>query len=187
MAVGAVGAVGVAVVAVPAGAGRPSAEPGTPCAFSAEFDIDPGLSVVPNSGTFTTGDETGTMDCSGPVDGRRPTGTGRFGAEGRYGTRDPDSCLIGGEGTAVQTFSIPTAEGARRVRNPITFTYHPVSTRPPGAGPGPGPIAAGEFRGPRYSGTFDVTALKGDCVTAPVTRVRLDARGVLAPGPSESS
>ena len=177
---------GAAVVAVVVWAGAARAPAGaegsapagtTPCSFSAEFDLDPGLSVQPNSGSFTTGGETGTMSCSGPVEGRQPSQPGTFGAEGRYGTTDPDSCLTGGEGTGVQSFTIPTEQGPVHVVNPITFTYHPVSSTAPG--PIPGPIASGEFRGPRYSGTFDVTALKGDCVTGPVTRVRLTAQGRL--------
>jgi hypothetical protein len=153
------------------------AEQATPCRFTAEFDLDPGLSLAPTSGTFTSGGETGAITCSGAVDGRRVTGPGTFGADGNYGTADGDSCLSGGEGSAVQSFTLTTGEGPMPVRNAITFTYQPVPGMP-GAATAPA-VASGRFEGRRFSGTFDVILLKGDCVTSPVTRVRLDGRGVV--------
>src|SRR5581483_3829717 len=93
----------LAVVPVgPARSARPEAQapPGptqTHCTFTSTIALAPGLSVVPSSGTFTSGGETGTVSCDGPVRGIVPTGPGTLGVEGRYGTRDPDTCF-GGEG-----------------------------------------------------------------------------------------
>ncbi len=136
--------------------------------------MTPGLSLTSTSGAFTSGGETGAIVCSGSVEGRAVTGPGTFGAEGRYGTADGDSCVSGGEGSAVQSFTLATRDGALPVRSVITFAYQPV--------PGPGgslALASGRFEGERFSGTFDVTLIEGDCVTRPVTRVRLDGRGML--------
>jgi hypothetical protein len=154
----------------------------TPCRFTAEFDLAPGLSLTPTSGTFTSGGETGTINCSGRVDGRMVTGPGTFGADGSYGTADGDSCVSGGEGSGTQSFTLRTGNGPVPVGNVITFTYQPVPGSPAdreGADVTRPAVASGRFSGPRFSGTFEVTLVRGDCVTAPVTRVRLDGRGTL--------
>ena len=165
--------VAVAWVVPGAPAGGADTERAAACRFRAEFDMAPGLSLTATSGAFTSGGETGTIVCSGSVDGRRVTGPGTFGAEGSYGTADGDSCVSGGEGSAVQSFTVATRDGALPVRNGITFAYQPVP------GPGSVALASGQFEGERFSGTFDVTLIEGDCVTRPVTRVRLDGRGML--------
>ena len=74
-----------------------SAQTQTHCTFTSTIALVPGLSVVPSSGTFSSGGETGTVSCDGPVRGIVPTGPGTLGVEGRYGTKDPDTCF-GGEG-----------------------------------------------------------------------------------------
>jgi hypothetical protein len=171
---------GLALVVTVAGVvpGMPVAEAEAdqlaPCRFRAEFDLAPGLSLTPTSGAFTSGGETGAITCSGSVNGHIVTGPGTFGAEGNYGTADGDSCVSGGEGSAVQSFTVPTSDGPAPVQNAITFTYRPA----PGSG-GSMSLASGRFHGERFSGTFDVTLIEGDCVTSPVTRVRLDGRGML--------
>src|SRR4051794_23774214 len=62
----------------------------TQCTFASTITLGPGLSVVPSTGTFSSGGETGTVTCDGPVRGIVPTGPGTLGVEGRYGTKDPD-------------------------------------------------------------------------------------------------
>src|SRR5437879_9886367 len=79
----------------------------THCTFTAAIALVPGLSVVPSSGTFSSGGETGTVSCDGPVRGIVPTGPGTLGVEGRYGTKDPDTCF-GGEGEGRFSFTFPT-------------------------------------------------------------------------------
>jgi hypothetical protein len=134
----------------------------TACTFSALFTLSPGLAVEPNSGTFTSHGERGQMTCD--------AGSGSFGAEGRYGTDDPDACFASGEGTAVQTWTIQMAGGRTRETNVITFTYGVLAA---------GGAISGHFSGPRFSGTFEVMPTKGDCVTAPVTEVSLQGKGTM--------
>jgi hypothetical protein len=133
------------------------AEP-TTCTFSASFTLSPGLSVTPTSGTFTSDGERGQITCG--------TATGSFGADGRYGTTDPDACFASGEGEALQSWTTQLGHET----NPITFTYGVLAA---------GGAISGEFRGPRFSGTFEVTPTKGDCVTAPVTEVSLRGKGTM--------
>src|SRR5438128_2228699 len=84
-----------ALVAATAGA----ADSPTHCMFTSTITLAPGLSVVPSAGTFSSGGETGTVSCDGPVRGIVPTGPGTLGVEGRYGTKDPSTCFRGqGEG-----------------------------------------------------------------------------------------
>lgn len=147
------------------------AQQGTTCTFAADFTISPGLSGEATSGTVSTGGEKGTMECDGPVRGKQPTGPGTFGAEGHYGTDGADTCASGGEGDAHQAFTLPTAERPNHVENDVTFTYGALSG---------GAVVGGEFKSEEFSGTFEIQPTEGDCVTAPVTRVHLTAKGRLA-------
>lgn len=166
-------------VAIPPGlAGSGGSGSGTTCRFASEFTIWPGLSVAPSSGSFASVSGTGTLECDGSVAGHHPTGRGTFGAVGRYGTEGPDSCLSGGEGTAVQSFTLPTAGGEVAITNPVTFTWRPLPRPVEWERWSSGALISGEFKGESASGTFEVAALEGDCVTAPVTRVLFTARGV---------
>jgi hypothetical protein len=159
-----------AALALMGGVPRVAAQQGTACNFAADFTISPGLSSEPSSGTVSTGGETGTMECQGTVNGKRATGPGTFGADGRYGTQGADTCASGGEGDAHQSFTVPTEGGSEHVDNDVTFTYGALSG---------GAVVGGEFKSDRFSGTFEITPTEGDCVTAPVTRVHFTARGTL--------
>ncbi|MGH8971632.1 MAG: hypothetical protein ACRD0C_00300 [Acidimicrobiia bacterium] len=149
---------------VPAAALPARGDEGTRC--TAEFDdtLSPGLSIRPSSGTFTTGGETGTVVCDGKVDGKQPTGAGTWGAHGRYGTADPDSCTSGGEAESNHSLTVPTADGSVHSAHTAQLTY--------GALKGDG-IIGGRFDSPEASGTFEVTPKEGDCVTAPITRIHV--------------
>src|SRR2546423_11350770 len=96
-----------ALVTAPAGAGAAGpAGAQTHCTFTSTIRLTPGLSVVPSSGTFTSGGETGTVSCDGPVRGIVPTRRGTLGVEGRYGTKHPDTCF-GGGGRGRLSFTLP--------------------------------------------------------------------------------
>jgi len=118
------------------------------CTAEADFTITPGLSTDPSSGTFAT-DKPGTLDCK---DG----GKGTIAFSGKYGTKDADSCSSGGEGVATDTYTF--ADGSK-VSDDVEFTY----------GPFQGGALGGSYRGPKTSGTFEVTSIDGDCVTKPLT------------------
>jgi hypothetical protein len=119
------------------------------CTAEADFTLTPGISTSPTSGTFTTGGKTGTLNCK--------SGKGTMGFAGNYGTKDPDSCGSGGEGTATDTFTF--ADGST-VTDDVEFIYGPLE----------GGVVGGSFKGARASGTFEVTPIDGDCVSKPITK-----------------
>lgn len=149
----------VLLVAPPsvAAGGEPSR---TRCRHEYDVDFSPGVSTRPTSGTVTSNGGTGVMSCSGPVNGLRPTGPGRFGFRGFYGTRDPDTCQTDGEGRGVASFTVPTEGGDQHITDPLTFVY--------GVLDGNG-LVGGTWQGERAAGIFEVMPTKGDCVTAPIT------------------
>jgi hypothetical protein len=157
----------LALVPAPA----PAAADAVLCRFEARFQLMPGLSVLPGRGEFTSGGETGTITCHGSLPAGAVTGPGTFGADGRYGTGSlGDTCLTGGEGDGVQSFTIPTAGGSGHGTNPITFRYGATTGR----------VLGGTFRGPAFAGTFDIASFEGDCVTQPMTAVVLRGEGSLS-------
>jgi hypothetical protein len=143
---------------------------GAPCTAEVDLSLAPGLSNSPSSGTWTTNGETGTISCTGTLNGNKITGPGTIGGEGRYGTRDPDTCGGGGEAEGPHFISIPTSSGTEHIRNDHVATYGPLE--------GDG-VVGGEFHGPRFSGTFEARPVDGDCVSAPITKVHFIIKGTL--------
>jgi hypothetical protein len=152
--------------------GPVEAEEATRCTFTFDVTLAPGLALSGSSGTHSSGGAVPTLDCKGPVNGKLPTGLGALGDEGDYGTVDPDDCLSGGEGTGIDSITVPTADGLQEITSPFTFTYGELSTK--GGG-----IVAGRFEGSRFTGTFEFTPTEGDCVTEPVTKARVTGEGFL--------
>jgi hypothetical protein len=163
------------VLALPAifgsgGGAPPAAREGTPCTFEFVIVLDPGLSMEPTTGQHYS-DGLGTIDCDGPVNGHLATGTGTLGEDGPYGTADPDTCQAGGEGTGIDYLTIPTAAGPQKIASEFAVTFGKLSNE--------GGLFHGEFTGTRFTGTFEFSALEGDCVTSPVTKARVVGRGVI--------
>ncbi|HET9773187.1 MAG TPA: hypothetical protein VFS16_20005 [Acidimicrobiia bacterium] len=148
------------------------ADRSTHCRFTKEVVLSPGFSMTPTSGTFTTNGQNGSIECDGLVAGHQPIGSGSIGTEGRYGTDGADTCTSGTEGTGFDTLTIPTAEGPRTLIAAYRFT----AGEPPKKGDG---VIAGRFGGDRFTGTFEAMPLKGDCLTSPVTALRVVGEGVL--------
>jgi hypothetical protein len=147
------------------------AQEATHCTFEFEVVLSPGLSMTtPSSGTHRSSDP-GPLQCEGLVNGKQPIGSGTLGVEGRIGTKDGATCM-GGEGDGVDTLRIPTAAGFETVLSEFTFTFG-------GKVPTHGGLAAGEFEGNRFTGTFEFTPTEGDCVTAPVTKAHVSGEGVI--------
>lgn len=134
------------------------AQQGTHCTADFVVSLSPGIGSEPSSGVFHTGGETGTISCDGG-------GKGTAGVDGRYGTKDGDSCSAGGEGWGVQSFTI----GSDNIKNSITFDFGGLS----------GGLVNGKFDGERFSGTFTFTPTKGDCVTSPATEGAVKLDGVM--------
>ena len=154
-----VGALIVAAWAIP-GVSTPvaGAEPAS-CTAEGDFTVTPGLSTSPSSGTFTTGGESGTLSCKGG-------GNGNMGFDGRYGTKDPDTCSSGGEGTSKGVYKF--SDGSE-VTDDVEVTY----------GPFQGGALGGSFKGARSSGTFEVTPIEGDCVSKPLTKAHYVFRNLV--------
>jgi hypothetical protein len=144
------------------------AQKGTTCTWEFDVDASPGLSTQPTSGTVVTNGETGTANCNGPVNGNKPTGQGTSGYDGRYGTKDGDTCQWGGEGAGIFSITIPTSAGPQRVSDSDnTYEYGGFRAGSP---------FSGSFKGGRMSGTFDVQPLDGDCASKPVTKFRVKGK-----------
>jgi hypothetical protein len=135
------------------------------CSNVHELTLSPGLSIQGSTGTFK--EISGRMECQGPINGRTPTGPGSYSDSGRYGTKDPDTCQEGGEGTGVFSSTIPSKDGGMVLTGAYTFTYGDYT-----ANPG---YVSGKFSGDGVRGTFKVRPLEGDCITKPITRVHVDA------------
>ena len=163
-------AVALTLLLAPAVGPASAAPPPTRCTFSVVVSLSPGLSLVPTSGDFSSGGQTGTVSCDGVVRGVRPVGPGTLGVTGRYGTRDPDTCLDG-EGDGRFSFTFPTAEGEGRRSNVFSFSFGLL--RAFAGGP------PGEFSGDGFSGTIDVRPEEGNCFVAPVTKVSIRGQGTI--------
>jgi hypothetical protein len=150
---------------LPAPAARAASK--TNCRFTSAIALEPGLSVVPSAGTFSSGGETGTVTCDGPVRGIVPTGPGTLGVDGRYGTKDPDTCFAG-EGEGRFSFTFPTASGTGKRSNVFTFSFSLVGLSPSG------------FSGDGFGGGFDnVEPEEGDCIVRPVTKIIVKGHGTI--------
>lgn len=143
---------------------------GATCTVTFVIVLDPGFSVRSSTGTHRS-EQPGVLNCDGTVNGRTITGPGTIADEGLYGTSDGDSCLSGSEGTGVDHITLPTAEGPETVRSHFEYTA---------AKPSNGSPLRGQFTGTRFSGTFDLRPLEGDCLTAPITKVEITAEGLLS-------
>ena len=143
------------------------------CFNAHEVTLSPGVSIQGTSGSINV-EAVRTMECEGPINGSMPTGVGWYGEEpGRYGTEDPDTCQQGGEGDGVFFATIPTTDGDLEIRAPYTFTFGDLTTNPG--------FVSGEFSGDGVRGTFKLSPAEGDCVTGPITRVRVNAEFWFAP------
>ncbi len=142
----------------------------TTCTFEDDVAAAPGLTTSPSSGTVKN-EKDGTFTCDGPVNGKQPSGPGTSSFDGRYGTKDPDTCQGGGEGDGIFTLTIPTSSGVEHINNTETYDYGAFKA---------GSAFSGTFHGDRMSGTFEVQPIDGDCASKPVTRFHVKGRGTLA-------
>ena len=162
----------VAGVVLAGGFSAPAGAAGEPTRCTAQIgsvSLEPGVGAEPSSGSFQN-EEDGTIECDGPVNGKKTTGPGVWTSDvGYYGTKDPDSCTSGGEGDFIMAFTFPTADGPERFGVHATFTYGALKSG----------VIGGEFSGNTADGTFTVSPKQGDCATAPVTLMSVDFELVL--------
>lgn len=125
------------------------------CSVDQVIAISPGLSLTPTAATYTTGEKPGKASCTGDVSGKAITGPGTLTNNGQF---DAGATCATGRGSAIATFTLPTADGPVVLRNPFTFSY--VGILAP-------------FSGPVASGAATFLPIKGNCITAPVTQARV--------------
>lgn len=142
--------VGLVVIARPGVAGD-----GVHCEGTFEFTQSPGVGLQQGTGTYRTVDP-GTTNCTGSVDGHKPSGAGRWTWSGTY----TGNCTgASGEGTV--TTVVPTDAGQTTFTRSYKFELPTL--------PSHGGLVGGRFNGPNISGTYDFTPTRGDCVTTPIT------------------
>jgi hypothetical protein len=159
----------VALLGVGGGVQPASGAEGAKCSWTFVILLDPGFSMEPSTGTHRS-EQPGGLDCDGSVDGRPITGRGTVTDEGPYGTDDPDSCMMGSEGTGTDRIMVPTAQGLQQIVSEFTYTAAKMSNG--------GPFR-GEFKGTRLDGEIELKVLEGDCVTKPITKVEVKGQGIL--------
>ena len=161
-------AVALAVVGFGGGPHGVAAE-GARCTATLVIVLDPGFSVEGSTGTHRS-ESAAPLTCEGAVAGSPITGAGTLTDEGPYGTEDPDGCLTGSEGTGIDRITVPTEHGPQVVESRYSY----FAAKPSNGWP-----LRGQFTGSRFTGTFELTPLQGDCVSAPITKVELQLQGVL--------
>ena len=148
-------------------AAPPSVPSGRPLVCTADWvvTLDQPISRVSSFGQFTSGGETGVIDCRGDVGGHPVTGPGTYGESGAFGP-DPAGgadCSTG-SGAADFTATLPTAAGPRHVGGLVSFYW---------AGP------AGVVFDGRFPGAFRLSPGEGDCVNQPARQLHFQAGGLL--------
>jgi len=143
----------VASVALPATPVH-AAEPTPVCVGYDVLEISPGLSAEPTTGTVNHVGPLGQETCHGG-DPLGYKATGPIGIE-HYITYRGTCTNPVLKGYALH--HIPTADGVKTIRNDFT-------------------AGLGAFQGRKFSGTYAVRDLKGDCLSAPLTKFRADYVG----------
>ena len=136
------------------------------CTLSFPAYISGGLTLAPQSATYTSSGETGSISCTGTINGQRITGPGSFAFEG---TLTETSCLSH-KGSGHSSFTIPTESGPLHVSG--------GHFRDAGIGIF-GNVDATHAGGVQFVGTYMLFPVKGNCITEPVTEGRVEMRGAL--------
>jgi hypothetical protein len=130
-----------------------AAESTAVCAATWSVTISPGVTSEPGKNTMTSNGPTGTLVCQGLVKGQTVTGPGTLGEVGEF-----EGTCATGAGQALMSFTFPTASGPVTISVKTRFVF----------GPGVGLRLSDQIPGP-----FEFVATRGDCITAPVTEVKL--------------
>jgi hypothetical protein len=131
-----------------------AAERGPMCVGYDVLEVSPGLSAEPTTGTVNHVGPLGQENCHGgePL-GYKPTGPIGIEHYITYSGTCTDPVLKG-----YALHHIPTAEGVKTIRNDFT-------------------AGLGTFEGRKFSGSYVVRELEGDCMSAPLTKFRADYAG----------
>jgi membrane protein implicated in regulation of membrane protease activity len=155
----------LAVVALSAtGSAQAAATTFATCTSQFTVTITPGFSLTPSAGTITSHGETGTVVCTGTIDGQRVTGPGTIGIDETYARGD---CLSHvGVGTA--TITVPTTAGPKHLAGAATSRRTGVALS-----------AEVEFPGAQFSGIGLAAPLQGRCLLTPMRQALLTVTGTL--------
>jgi hypothetical protein len=150
------------LAAAPAGAhGSTAAD----CSIVVHSHLTPGVvALTPRSGTHDTGGETGSIGCTGTLDGHRVVGTGSFGFVGDFHqiTCVSDTSPLSGR----YSMTVPTDAGPIHFTGTITDARLAVLDQ----------FTLTQDSG-RFVGTSVVAPIVGDCVLAPVTDILITIVG----------
>jgi len=155
---GSPGPLAPAVPSVPSGQGLP-------CVADWVVRLDQPLSRVNSVGQFTSGGETGVIDCHGRLGGHTVTGPGTYGESGAFGAGPAGGadCSNGG-GAGDFSATIPTDGGRRHVEGTVSFYWLGES----------GVVFDG-----RFPSAFRLSPGAGDCLTRPAGELHFQAGGLL--------
>ncbi len=153
----------VGLTPLPAQASHTSPHESLNCTAVLDVVFEPGLSLTPSKGTFAT-EKPGAVECAGMLQGQDVSGPGALSLTGDYGQSSDagDTCsLVLATGT--YSLTLPTPRG-------------PVSEKGKFA-EALGPTREGSFSAVsedrRWTGTFDFSPTKGDCLLAPITAAQI--------------
>ena len=161
-------ALALAVVGL-GGVDEAEAAEGATCTVTFVILLDPGFTMQGSTGRHHS-EAPGVLNCEGAVNGSPITGAGTLTDDGPYGTDDPDSCMSGSEGSGLDHITLPTEAGPQVVDSQYTYTAAKLSNGSP---------FQGQFTGSRFTGTFEFRPLEGDCVSSPITKIEVKAKGVI--------
>ena len=141
---------------------------GLPCTADWVVRLDQPISRVASFGQFTSGGETGVINCLGEVGGHRVTGPGTYGESGAFGAGPAGGAdCSNGSGAGDFTATIPTDGGRRHVEGMVSFYWLG---------------AAGVVFDGRFPSVLRLSPGAGDCLTEPARELHFQAGGVLLVG-----
>jgi hypothetical protein len=121
--------------------------------------------MAPNSSTFTSGGEIGSIRCTGTIYGSTVTGEGSFGFDGTL----TDSSCLSHKGSGTYYFTVPTDGG------PV----HISGGRFEIMGLGVFGSVEATHGGAQFTGSYVLLPTRGNCVTEPLTEARVLMNGSL--------
>jgi hypothetical protein len=169
--VGSLAALAVILSVVTAGPALAQGGSAADCLISVPVHLSPAVSMVPTSGTETSGGETGSIACTGTFDGQRVTGPGPFGYEGTFTgiTCLFDSAPLSGR----YSFTVPTDAGSLHFIGTITDARIAVIDR-----------FDLSQSGAHLTGSAAVVPINGTCLITPTTDILITILGSFRPAPA---
>jgi hypothetical protein len=126
--------------------------------------------MVPTSGTETSGGETGSIACTGTLDGQRVTGSGTFGYEGTF---TGITCLFDRAPLSGRySFTVPTDAGSLHFTGTITDARIAIIDR-----------FELSQSGAHLTGSAAVVPINGTCLITPTADILITILGSFRPAP----